>query len=109
MEKTPPLENMCTNTCSWSLVFSSDEEDEVKKAWRAWTAGARRASCAFLPDRVMKSFEELRMMMIRAVGARRVYSVTYLDRARGGAFIQNARMMVLGAPLLSDCDWGSWI
>ncbi|KAE8356613.1 hypothetical protein BDV28DRAFT_126619 [Aspergillus coremiiformis] len=35
-------------------------------------------------------------MMIRAEGASPLYSVTYLDRARGGAFIQNALMMVWG-------------
>lgn len=100
--KTPPLENMWTKTGSW----------EEASAWMASTAGVRRACWALLVERVVKSLEELRRMMIRADGARRVYSVTYLVRARGRAFIQNAKMMVFGCGLVSlgeGRDCGSWI
>ena len=56
--------------------------------------GPTRASWALVDARRVKSSVELRMKMILAEGARRLYSRTYLARARGGAFIQNARRTI---------------
>ena len=48
--------------------------------------------------------------MILAEGARRLYSTTYLANARGGAFIQNARTIVLGwSPVCLAAPSGSWM
>lgn len=47
------------------------------------------------------------MKMIRADGARRLYSSTYLASARAGAFIQNASTMVVGAVPLCAVVSGS--
>jgi hypothetical protein len=85
--KRPPFEKRCINT----------GVSGVTEARRAATAGATRVCCALAVDRKKKSFDELRMKIIRAEGIIRLYSTTYLASARGGAFIQKA-MKITGRP-----------
>jgi hypothetical protein len=86
----PPFEKKCTNT-----GFSGVTRPRI-----ASTAGATRALWVWVLRRQMKSFDELVTNMIRADGTNRLYSITYLAKARGGAFIQKARNITGGSAFL---------
>lgn len=93
----PPFEKKCTNT-----GFSGVTRPRI-----ASTAGATRALRVWAPRRQMKSLDELLTNIIRADGTSCLYSVTYLAKARGGAFIQKA-MNITGRSVFSLGLGGSW-